>query len=145
MESSMEDKNSKRQPQYGLFIACFMPSLRTLLLRQEFSVIDGDWLSSGQFNLFGCREQGLGLRLFSPPGFKAWHDIKHWAAYMHRRTNPIPFPQLWWLLTGFNLLEVAQVWDTLVITLPGQLFPLCSRREALGPEDSLHILKWDWF
>lgn len=39
------EKHSKRQPQHGLFIICFMPSLCALLLRKEFSVIDwDDWI-----------------------------------------------------------------------------------------------------
>lgn len=37
------------------------------------------WLNSGQFNFFGCRERGLGFGLFSLPGFKACHSIKHQA------------------------------------------------------------------
>lgn len=65
------------------------------------------WLKSGQFNLFGCRDQGLGLNLFSLPGFKACHSIKCQAVCRHRREIPTLPKATGYGNLEFNLLQAA--------------------------------------
>lgn len=45
-----------------------------------------------------------------------------------------------WGLTSWRQLGMGELG---MATGPGQLFPFCSMREAVGPEDSLHMPKRD--